>query len=81
MERRSFKINGIEVLVSHDDVINAMKAVPPESVQSHGVWVGDQLYPVKQVIAQATGIDRLDFQSMTARSVLQRLGFKVVRAR
>jgi len=57
-----------------------MRNVEPEPVRSHAVVVVGKRYPVKQVFAYSTGLDRLDFTSAVARRHLDRLGFELVRA-
>lgn len=69
-------INGRVFRLDRDEVVRKMRRVEPEAVRDHGVSIGGREYPVKQVIAAVTGLDRLDFQTMQARSVLQRLGFE-----
>jgi hypothetical protein len=49
--------------------------VAPEPVRSHSVQVGGTWFPVKQVLEQATGVDRSDFISTAARRQLKKLGF------
>jgi hypothetical protein len=54
--------------------------VKSEEPRKHVVEIGGKLYPVKQVFAAVTKLDRLDFTTAQARTVLQRLGFKTFRA-
>lgn len=56
-----------------------MKNVTPQEVRVHGVTIDGTLYPVIQVLEKATGVDRADFNSVQARGILKRLGFKVGR--
>lgn len=58
-----------------------MSGVEPETIRSHAVDVKGVSYPVKQVFAAVTGLDRLDFTSAVARRHLLNLGFRVERAR
>jgi hypothetical protein len=51
----------------------------PEPVRMHFVVVGGTRFPPKQIIAEATGVDRNDFTTNQARAVLRRLGFPVGR--
>jgi hypothetical protein len=44
------------------------------------VQVGGVRYPVKQVFALVTGLDRLDFTSAIARRNLGKLGFELARS-
>ncbi len=74
-----FVVNGKAFTLKADEVEKAMRGVEPEPVRSHVVVVAGQRYPVKQVFEKATGLDRLDFTSGTARRHLTRLGFKLSR--
>ena len=51
----------------------------PEPIQEHYVVVAGRRFPPKQVLAAVTGLDRADFTTHQARSVLRRLGFAVHR--
>lgn len=74
-----FRLGGRDVDVTSDAVQTALRDVTPETIRLHAVRVEGQLYPAKQAVAAATGLDRLDFTTVNARRVLQRLGFEVVR--
>lgn len=52
----------------------------PEPLRSHFVVIGGTRFPPKQIIAEATGVDRNDFTTNHARAVLRRLGFTLGRA-
>lgn len=47
----------------------------PEPVQEHYVVVAGRRFPPKQLLAAVTRLDRADFTTHQARSVLRRLGF------
>lgn len=53
--------------------------VDPEPIQEHYVVSAGRRYPPKQVLAEVTGLDRADFTTHQARSILRRLGFGVHR--
>ncbi len=76
----TFTINGERFTVRPSEVRKKMTKVAPESLRDHGVKIDGTIYPVKQVVAEVTGLDKLDFQSMQARSVLKRLGFELWRS-
>ncbi len=58
---------------------NALADVDPEPIKEHYVVSAGRRYPPKQVLAEATGLDRADFTTHQARSILRRLGFGVHR--
>lgn len=73
-------IGGHQFLITRDEVLSKTRELQPDQLHDHGVKLHGKAFPVKQVIAAVTGLDRLDFQSMQARSVLKRLGFELWRA-
>ena len=79
-EFRVFTVSGQKIAISRAMVEASVRDVVPESIQTHAVSVSGADYPVKQVFALATGLDRLDFTSATARRNLQKLGFSVTRS-
>ncbi|MGQ0743587.1 MAG: hypothetical protein ACT4OS_04470 [Acidimicrobiales bacterium] len=56
------------------DVERVMADVDPEPLRTHFAIVGGLRYPPKQVLAAVTGLDRADFTTHQARSVLRRIG-------
>ncbi len=58
-----------------DQVVRVLAGVEPEAVREHFVVIGGRRFPPKQVLAVVTGLDRGDFTSHQARTVLRRLGF------
>ena len=74
-----FTMSGQQLVLTPEQVEAAMSGVDPETIRQHVVEVGGRSYPVKQVLACATGLDRLDFTSAQARSILKRLGFQLHR--
>lgn len=79
MRRISFVINGAQMELDEEQVRAAVAGLSAEPARTHMITVGDDDYPVKQVFSAATGLDRLDFTTNQARSVLKRLGFVVSR--
>jgi hypothetical protein len=75
-----FTISGRHFNLSREQVEKALTGVEPEPTKLHAVQVGRHTFPVKQALSEVTGLDRLDFQSMDARRVFRRLGFKLMRA-
>lgn len=65
--------------LSRSHVIAAVADLDPEPVRTHAVEVQGRVFPVKQVFEAATGVDRGDFISTTARRHLKALGFKLFR--
>lgn len=74
-----FTVNGTAFSLSSQDVVAALRGIPPEPIRSHSVTVTGVRYPVKQAFAAVTGLDRLDFTSAIARRNLAKLGFELHR--
>jgi hypothetical protein len=70
-------VRGERIRLRRADVLRAVRDGPLGVIRQHAVEIEDQLYPVKEVFARATGIDVLDFNTTQARSALRRLGFEV----
>ncbi len=60
-------------------VESVLESVDPEPITEHYVVVRGRRFPPKQVLALVTGLDRADFTTHQARSILRRLGFGVHR--
>ena len=70
-----FVVGGRELDLTADEVVRGMRGAEPEPIREHHVLIGDNTFPPKQVLAQATGWDRQTFTTMEALRVLKRLGF------
>lgn len=70
-------ISGREFDLERRDVERQARLLEPEPIQRHFVEIGDARYPVKQIVAALTGLDRNAFTSQQARAVLLRLGLRV----
>ncbi len=75
----SFQLNGEQMTLAVAQVQDAARNVTPEAARLHVVEVEGETFPVKQIFSAATGLDRLDFTTNQARTILKRLGFKVTR--
>lgn len=73
------RVAGQDFDLSAELVEKAVSRLDPEPIHEHYVAVAGRRFPVKQVLAAATGLDRADFTSHQARSVLRRLGLPVYR--
>lgn len=73
------RVAGAEFALDAADVEPVLATIDPEPIKDHYVVVGRHRYPPKQVLAALTGLDRADFTTHQARSILRRLGFGVHR--
>jgi hypothetical protein len=75
----AFTISGRQFELEPETVTQRMLEVLPDPLQEHYVVVEGRRFPPKQVLAQATGLDRADFTTHQARRILLRLGFVAAR--
>ncbi len=73
------RLGGRDVDMTPEVVQGVLRDVPTETVRFQAVRIDGTLYPVKQVVALATGLDRLDPTTVNAGRLLQRLGLGVLR--
>lgn len=74
-----FRVGGQEVSLDRRTVEQAMEGKTPGRITVHAVEVNGTVWPLKQVLAEATGLDLLAFTTQEARRVLTRLGFHAFR--
>lgn len=67
-------INGREYALDERDVERRLAHVEPEPVRDHYVVVEGRRYPPKQVLSVLLQLDRADFTTYQARTILRRLG-------
>lgn len=72
-----FKLDGEKFELTQDLVRQQISSHRPESISEYWVEIDDVRWPVKQVMAIATGLDRRRFQSQNSRRLLDKLGFAV----
>jgi hypothetical protein len=75
-----FVVGGQTHEITREQVEEAMRDAPIETIQKHVVEIEGQLFPPKQVFAIVTGRERQSFTTMEAQRVLTRLGFVCRRA-
>jgi hypothetical protein len=73
-----FILGGKRFNVEARYVEKKMNGADPETVRTHAVKVAGRLYPVKQVLADITGLSKADFNSHQAHQILRRLGLDVI---
>lgn len=73
----SFTLAGRQFDLSEDEVRARVAQHRPESIDQYWVEIDGTRWPVKQVMALATGLGRSDFQSQNSRRLLTKLGFTV----
>ena len=76
-----FTHRGRRYRVERDEVVEAMRGEEPEeATQKHRYYVkiGDNEYPIKQIITKAVKLPKAGFTSMDAYRILERLGFEII---
>ena len=74
-------INGREYVLDDAEALRRLSALEPEPVRDHYVVVRGRRMPPKQALAALLGLDRADFTTYQARTILRRLGFETGRRR
>lgn len=73
-----FVLNGVVQHLDPSVVVERVRGVPAEPLQTHGVRIDGVTYPVKQAFELASGRPRAEFTSQTAMRHLHALGFDIV---
>lgn len=73
----TFTLAGRQFELSEDDVRERLASHHPDRVTRYWAEIDGARWPVKQVVAYATGLSPIEFQSRDARRVLTKLGFTV----
>ena len=79
MTEHRFVFQGQQMQLSSEQVIEALKDVPPGPIRKHAVEINGVDYPVNQALSRVTGIDVADCNTGVARKTFQKLGFTVKR--
>ncbi len=72
-----FTNHGKRFYVSKSRVESSMLEVTPHRVTKYGVEINGQEYPVRQVLAIATGTPEIEWSTTNAYRLLQKLGFEI----
>lgn len=62
--------------LTKQEVEKKMQKVMPEEIRKHYIIVNNKKYPPKQILAEVLGLSRIEFTTMDASNILQRLDFK-----
>jgi 5-methylcytosine-specific restriction protein B len=73
-----FTINGERYDLTRAGVESILATLEPGSVHTYSVELEGRHFPVKQVLAESTGLSVTDFDSTRAQRILQSLGFEVL---
>jgi 5-methylcytosine-specific restriction protein B len=75
-----FTLKGKKYKIERVDVIEKLKSMEPEDLMGRTKYYIEfegKKYPIKQVIAEVTGLPRIAFTAMDAYRILTKLGFEI----
>lgn len=72
----AFQVRGRQFLIAKSEVEARLASVEPQPVTTHFVLVGGRRYPVRQVLAEITGLPSVAIATSHAYDILARLGFR-----
>ncbi len=75
-----FKISGQDYEITEEMIIECVEGMPPELPDRrhrYFVDIDNRKYPIKQLLANVTGLSHAAFTAQYAHSILSRLGFRV----
>ena len=70
-----FMVKQKEYRLEREDVEKRMRGISPEPIAKYYIVVRGKKYPPKQVLSVVSKIDRLEFTTMGASHILDKLGF------
>jgi len=73
----TFTLAGQSFELTAGDVRDRIARHRPDPIQQYWVEIDGSRWPVKQVMAVATGLDKKEFQSQNSRRLLAKLGFPI----
>jgi len=76
-EKPKFTVGGVEIFLSKSDVEQKLLTVEPENIREVSVLVNGKRYPVKQALAESTGLLRGNLTSHDAMRVFRKLALPV----
>lgn len=75
-QKENFKVAGREFALDKDTVKDKLATIKPQPIDLVYVKVGKKSFPVKQALAEATGLIKSQFTTQDAVRVLGRIGFE-----
>jgi 5-methylcytosine-specific restriction enzyme B len=75
-QKEHFRVSGREFELDKGAVEHKLKTVKPQPVELVYVKVGKKDFPVKQVLAEVSGLIKSQFTTQDAVRVLARVGFE-----
>jgi len=75
--KAKFTVGGVPVFLDREEVERKLRAVMPEEIRELYVEVNGTKYPVKQALAEATGLHRGTFTSHDAMRIFRKLSIPI----
>ena len=74
--REKFVIRGKEYEISREDILKKARELTPERVNHWFVEIEGKRFPVKQIVCETLGIERIRITTADAVRILEKLGFE-----
>ncbi len=74
-----FILKGKAYELTREEVESIMAGIQPETLRQYFIIINGKKFPPKQVIAEALNLGKVQFTTMAATNILERLGFKLQR--
>lgn len=72
-----FTLRGKTFEKDREDFVKAAKATEPGRIQKYSTVVNGKRYPIRQLVASATGLPAIAITSQDAYRILEKFGFAV----
>lgn len=76
MSKTKFKIRGKEYEVSREDILRKARDLTPDRITHWFVNIEGKHFPVKQIVCETLGIERIEITTADAVRILEKLGFE-----
>lgn len=77
MASTKFVLRGREFAKEQSDFVNAARRIEPGRIQKYSTFIGGERYPIRQVVAAATGLRPIEITSQDAYRILDKFGFRI----
>jgi hypothetical protein len=72
-----FTLRGKTFELRKEDILSAAKGMSPGRIQKYSVMVSGKTFPIRQVVAAATGVPPIEITSQDAYRILQKFDFSI----
>jgi hypothetical protein len=72
-----FTLRGKTFELRKEDILSAAKGMSPGRIQKYSVVAGGKRFPIRQLVAAATGVPPIEITSQDAYRILQKFDFSI----